>query len=725
MASKTTPLNRFLAVLFALALTVGLMPALPPSTASAAVSSENSALSSCSSAPIDPDEVDGIFIVYEEEVAEEIASMPTPISLDDDEDDDDASELIKQAVEDDLEEIGLEPESGVLAHDGTVNVVAQPTEGQTIEEAVESAEALPNVKFAEPNFLIELIEPVETSKGDTSSTATTTSSPAIDDPYVTSDLSQRPNTYWLYQSGLASAWDTAKAEGKLTVAYFDTGVNLTHEDLQDNILTDLAWDSYHNASLAHEVEQGVVGNGGDSAEHGTHVAGILSAVANNGIGIAGGTYNAKILPIKVTADEKSLVDGVWQNPGANFSSLINAYNYVFSLIDNGVLNDLRVINISMRYEEDYAKKYVKLHNLLHETIKTARNKYNILTVCGAGNDSSSAACYPSDFPECVSVESIDADGTDSYYSNYNSEKDISAPGSNVWSTYPIRNVDDDTKVDYGYYKNISGTSMASPVVAAGFALIFAAHPEATIEQACAAVYNTADPIEYDNPDRATKTGSHGAIRVDRAINYDKYTFDDVDSTRWYFLPIFDAAAKNLITGYGSTDYTTFGPDDLLSRGQASLMIARMADPSKSFESAPYTEMTIFEDVGPTTHDYTGSINWNYEHGIINGYGPLYTTFGSSDPISREQFCIVLYNYAKNYLNIDMDVSSDERDKIIKEYNDWNETDTWAQEELFWAISRGIVGQTRDKTIMPTDSMTRAYAATILVRFVDNIVSQDS
>ncbi len=690
------------------------MPTLPSQAAFADEPSDGNAYADATvsdpsdpSDPIDPDEVDGIFIVYNEEVANEIASMPAPISLDDG--NAGTSELIKQAVENDLEEIGLEPESGALAHDGTVNVVAQPTEGQTIEEAVESAEALPNVAHVEPNYLLEIIDPIESAESDlVPAVVGPDAAPATDDPYAVRDPEQTPNTYWLYQSGLASAWETTKAAGDVTVAVFDTGIDLEHEDLQANILTDLAYDSYNRERLTTEVEQGIVGNGGDADGHGTHVAGIISAAANNGKGIAGGTYNAKLLPVKVTnngVDE----EGNKIKANASISSIVSAYDYLFSLIDSGSVENLRVVNISMGSPSKNL-----LDSKLHEAIRNARNA-GILTVCGGGNsDSFSEGAsitdpfYPSDFEECVSVTSVNSDGTDSSWSAYNAAKDISAPGASIWSTYPTETS------SYGYYRSLSGSSMASPVAAAGFALIFAAHPKATIEQACAAVYNTADDIDH-SADVDGVTGSHGAIRVDRAINsnYFDISFDDVPTNRWFFSEAYQAAAMNIFTG-SKTD-GLFHPDSNLLRCDAALTVARMADPTEAFGKPPYTEMSIFPDVDPSTpHYYTGAVNWDKTQGIINGRMDI-GKFDPSANITRQEFCQIIYNYTKNYLKANVDVSINQtRDAASRP--DWNMTANWAKEAMTWAVSRGLVGKAPGGDLYPVKNITRAEAAAIMVRY---------
>lgn len=320
-----------------------------------------------------------------------------------------------------------------------------------------------------------------------------------------------------YGANVRNAWNLARADNKVTVAVLDTGIyaNPLHEDLRSNVLSDYMWDAFSNTTKGRITNYMNVS--GDPSGHGTHVAGIVAAEANNGKGIAGTSFNANILPIKV-----------FDNQGATCSTatLIKAYRYLFSLVDTGKVPDLRVVNMSLGgYDEADNDK------ALEAAIQTARAAYNIVTVCAGGNGWVSSdlevvrgeaiagtartdTIYPGDFEPCVCVTALSTNGTNVLGSDYNRHKDISAPGARVYSTY---NAHDRA------YAFLSGTSMAAPVVSGVFALLWAACPHLSVDQACEAVYSTAHEIR-SNPDRRALSGSHGCIDAYAAILYAKEHF---------------------------------------------------------------------------------------------------------------------------------------------------------------------------------------------------------
>ncbi len=266
------------------------------------------------------------------------------------------------------------------------------------------------------------------------------------------------------------AWSYAKGNNKVTVATLDLGCQKNHPDLKANIVEPYnAYNALYGGSLSD-----VSPNTGSMYHHGTHVAGIIGAVSNNGKGVSGVSYNANVMPVKVV-DSSGI---------AYTDVLVNAYDYVISKRKS--LN-VRVVNLSMGKDGP-----ISSDDTLLKKISEAYAK-GIVTVAAAGNRGSSETgevpytCYPSDYSKIVSVINLRQNGTGvkrSETSNYNAKgktgKNISAPGAEILSTGASSE-----------YATLSGTSMAAPVVSGVLALEFAAKPSLTASDAVTLLYATA------------------------------------------------------------------------------------------------------------------------------------------------------------------------------------------------------------------------------------------
>ncbi len=484
-AKAHAPWRTVMSVFISLTLVCGLLPIIPrQSYADETVSSDAIA----QSAQISEDE---IVIVYQDEVLdldEEVATTSTDAEdrvadsaedVDADSDGEvsnssDEQSTTTASAETTLQECGVVDQEEVTAatDDKGAVAVAQLEEGVSTEGAIEALESVEGIASVQPNYRYSLL--------------TTTTS----DMYATSDTTAEYNQYYLAASGITDAWDYAQAEGSVTIATIDTGCNLQHEDLQGVVDTEHAYDVTTNSLLA----AAGVANNGDANGHGTLVAGVLAAQANNGIGIAGASYNATIVPIKVFDD----------NDQCTTAQLIAAYEYLDGLLDQGELSSLHVINMSLGY---YASGDDQADDALRAVIADMRDEHNVLTVCAGGNGTASgeartATCYPSDFDECLSVTALNEDGSVARFSDYNAAKDISAAGVNVLSTTAT-----------GGYATATGTSMAAPQVSAAAALLWAVDSSLTTSQVVDALTNTADSVEGMQADN----GSAGSLNAAAAV----------------------------------------------------------------------------------------------------------------------------------------------------------------------------------------------------------------
>lgn len=623
-----------------------------------------------------------------------------------------------------LESAGVEVTGVVSEEDGSVTLQAQPADGQTDEEALAAAQALPGVEDAQFNYVYSLIEPVEETPSASEGLASPLSSVdgtlvslasiSVNDPFAqVSSPSASPNQYWLYASGLLEAWDylpplseSADAQGgataqtaatPVTVIAMDTGATLDHEDLAANLVTDLAYDAANERPLSQDASTDAVG-------HGTAVAGVISAVANNGVGLAGSTRNAaQVLPVKITYDA-----GHELANQADTASFVRAYRYVLGLIDAGELQNVRVVNVSLgAYGESF-----DADGALHAVIQEALGEYGILTVCAGGNGDNvepyTNAIYPGDYDECVCVTALEADGTNVHWSDYNQYKDIGAPGRSIWTTY--------TSYSYvagGYYGSLSGTSLSAPIVSGAVALLYAADPDATPQDVLEALYATAQPIDDPDDDRTQTSGSHGALAADDAAEHlswhaaNPVSFTDVSCESWYYDPVTYVAAEGIMTGYADGS-GSFGAAAYIERQDAAVLLYRyLADG----ETAPSHG---FSDVEAGAY-YEAAVDWCAANGVFTGYQDGTNDFGVGDPLTREDLMVVLYRIAGSpALGADS--------TVLDAFPDSDLTSPYAADAVTWAVSRGIVsGAYRDGELVlaPRDSISRAEVATIMQRAIES------
>lgn len=399
-------------------------------------------------------------------------------------------------VEARLRALGLFEVTGVTAGELTsgflqlrlANGVSVPQAVRALEEAAgQNGESV--LLGAEPNYVLYADGVAGASAfplaGGVSAQAILT-----DDPYVAD------GTLWnLDAIGVYDAWDEARAEGRVTVAVVDEGFTASHEDLAANV-KDTRWIAASESADATDVS--------GRAAHGTHVAGIAAAVADNGKGVAGVSYNAQLMLLKI-ADSRGNMSA---------ADLTRAIDYVCEYAAAHPQDALRVMNLSVG---TYSAEEPEMSGVLYDAIARAREA-GIVTVCAACNASRYSTesgtksvsvpfyAFPADYDNVVSVialrqsDEVEGGVVRLASSNYNMEgqraKDVSAPGNDIWSTY----------TDPLYSNAKSGTSMASPHVAGVLALMFAANPELSADNAVGLLRSTAQDVRYENGDEVAGEG---------------------------------------------------------------------------------------------------------------------------------------------------------------------------------------------------------------------------
>ena len=317
-------------------------------------------------------------------------------------------------------------------------------------KVVEELKELDEVEFAEPNYRVYMMA----------------------DTHIADDYSGNPmegQQWYLDAYGVKELWNKPIInKERPVIAILDTGVDLTHPDLKDNLWTNTIeeYGTKDNDNDGNGFKNDVHGwdfvnnsaNIRDNNMHGTHVAGIAAA-SNNGIGIVGANPQALIMPITVL-----------QSDGAgDIATIIKGINYA-------VANGATVLNMSLG-------TYVN-SNLLRQSLENAYSK--AVLIAAAGNDSKCIneshfprphrepypqPCFPAAYSFVLGVQAIVNGGSLAPYSNYDDDGplfscessffdpdgfnyELKAPGSKILSTIPG-----------GSYKQLNGTSMAAPLVA--------------------------------------------------------------------------------------------------------------------------------------------------------------------------------------------------------------------------------------------------------------------
>ena len=264
------------------------------------------------------------------------------------------------------------------------------------------------------------------------------------------------------------AWARGYRGQGVTVAVIDSGVDISHQDLSNNIwrnTREIAGNGIDddrngytddiygwNFGIGQNNNNVLPGTSSSGQGHGTHVAGTIAA-ANNGIGMTGVAYNSRIMAIRMGNVDSQ---GRFTNPG----NLAQAIRYA---VDNGA----RVINMSLGWTDSTA---------LRDALAYAASR-NVITVSAAGNSSLSSPGTPAYYATQygLSVGAVDSSRTIASFSNRagtnSSMQHVMAPGVNVYSTLPGNR-----------YASYNGTSMAAPHVAGVVALMLGANPNLTHAQ---------------------------------------------------------------------------------------------------------------------------------------------------------------------------------------------------------------------------------------------------
>jgi serine protease len=358
----------------------------------------------------------------------------------------------------------------------------------------EELSKLPEVQYAEPWFIQKL---------------TARTSVPNDSLYAFQWSLQKINA--------PAAWDVTRGDSTIVVAIVDSGVELDHPDLQENIWLNPGetgidafgrdkrtngvdddgngyvddWRGWDLVGAQYQTYDPTISKGdnspsptGSNNNHGTHVAGIVAAATNNFVGVASLASKCRLLAVKTTADNDTR--------GSGDAYVLAGYQGIVYAVSMGA----KIINCSWggaggaQTEQD---------------IIDYATQHGSLVIGAAGNESSGGFFSPADYRGALSVASTDAGDKLSWYSNYGINIDVCAPGENITSTL-YRHT----------YASMSGTSMASPLAASLAALVKWKYPSYSNLQIAEQVRVTCDNIDAENPGFVGSIG-RGRINAFRAL----------------------------------------------------------------------------------------------------------------------------------------------------------------------------------------------------------------
>lgn len=289
--------------------------------------------------------------------------------------------------------------------------------------------------------------------------------------------------------GARNAWDvrtdaaTDSAGRAVIVAIIDSGLRLTHADLSSNLWTATGRGNHGINAMVSSGDSGYYLPSDDNG-HGTHVAGIIGAIGNNGIGISGVAWTARMMPLKFMDTEGS----------GSTSDEIDCIVYA-------IANGAKVINASYGSAGYSTAEY--------NALQAARDA-GIIVVVASGNDGTdndTSAAYPAAYAldNIVAVASTNRDDALSDFSNYGAGSvELAAPGEEILSTYHTSD---------SALETLSGTSMAAPHVAGAIALLRARFPNDNYRQSINRLLRSAKRL----PSLSGKVQSGGRLDLAQAL----------------------------------------------------------------------------------------------------------------------------------------------------------------------------------------------------------------
>ncbi len=335
-------------------------------------------------------------------------------------------------------------------------------------------------------------------------------------PYrVPDDPLYEGNQQWHFEAiNLPEAWDITVGDENIILALADTGVLLDHPDLAGKLVAgyDFITDEFTaNDGDGMDADPDDSGDStfGNSSFHGTHVTGTMAAVTDNGQGVAGVTWNCKVMPIRALGVAGGTVVDIVE--GMLFSGgLPNA---------SGTVPDqpARVLNLSLggvASEPESPIERAAVQDLVAA---------GITVIAASGNQGSSLPAPPAFYPETISVGAVDASLGRASYSNYGETLDLMGPGGRLSrddnndgisdGVFSTTGDDSGDTIEFTF-DFLEGTSMACPHITGIIGLMLSVNPELTPEEIRRILLGTA--VDFGDPGRDDVFG-YGLVDAQAAV----------------------------------------------------------------------------------------------------------------------------------------------------------------------------------------------------------------
>ncbi len=259
------------------------------------------------------------------------------------------------------------------------------------------------------------------------------------------------------------------------VGILDTGIDTSHPDLPDPAI-------YRHAGYGSR----------DPVGHGTHVAGIIGALTNNGVGISG-VSDCQLASWKVFPDDPA-------DPYLDSTAFIRALGEVAG-------EGVKVVNMSLAGTE---------RSQVEEGLFARATEQGVTFVAAMGNEfeEGNPVSYPAAYDNVIAVGAVDESRSRARFSNTGKHIDVSAPGANILSTLPTTKSAQRSETNYAAW---SGTSMAAPHVSAAAALLIASKPSRTPAQVAARLRKSAAAVPEMGGSKWTEAHGHGLIDLRSAL----------------------------------------------------------------------------------------------------------------------------------------------------------------------------------------------------------------
>ncbi len=455
-----------------------------------------------------------------------------------------------------------------------------------VKEIAHRLSRLPEVEYAEPKYMQHLSE-------------------SPNDP----NFSANQSAYFARLNAI-TGWAIGKGSPNVTIAVVDGGTYWQHEDLIGNLWINPLEDINHNGRFDKGAppagdEDGIDQDGDgkvddvigwnftnntndprglsattNSRMHGTATASHFGAVTNNGIGMAGSSWNCLLMPICTASPTSD-----------------NSIEFGYEGIQFAFSHGAQIINCSWGRLGVYSQ--------FERDVVAAAAQAGALIVAAAGNDSVNVDLtpeYPASFPEVFGIGATNSTSdAKAYFSNYGVNISVYAPGTNIWSALD----------GGGYWNGGSGTSYSSPLVAGLAGIVKAMHLTWTPEQIKAQIRTTADSIDLVNPSYAGSVG-RGRANFARALSESHAGIQVLDASigtlsgRDFFLPgdtaVVSLTVKNVLPpDAANVTFTASSSDLALQPLSGPVAIASLA------QDVEVTLAPMMFLVGPVSANHAAAI----------------------------------------------------------------------------------------------------------------------